>query len=109
MSVSTLPRPIATYFAADRANDLDALSQVFADDALVHDEAHDYRGIAAIRAWKHESQETYQYTVEVLDATVAAPSTVVRARLTGNFPGSPAELTYTFTLANDKITTLEID
>jgi ketosteroid isomerase-like protein len=109
MSVSTLPQPIATYFAADRANDLDALSQVFADDALVHDESHDYRGIAAIRAWKQASQEKYQYSAEILDATVTEQSTVVRARLTGNFPGSPAELTYTFTLVDNKIAILEID
>ena len=33
----------------------------------------------------------------------------LRARLTGAFPGSPVELDYTFTLANDKITSLEIE
>jgi hypothetical protein len=28
--------------------------------------------------------------------------------VTGNFPGSPVELDYTFMLANDKISSLEI-
>jgi len=28
--------------------------------------------------------------------------------LTGDFPGSPVDLDYTFTLASDKITSLEI-
>jgi len=30
------------------------------------------------------------------------------ARLSGNFPGSPVELTYTFVLDNGKIASLEI-
>ena len=109
MTLPTLPQPVTTYFAADRANDLDLLAESFADDAHVHDESHDYRGIAAIRAWKQSTQEKYQYTAELLDASTTNESTVVRARLTGNFPGSPADLTYTFTLANDKIATLKID
>jgi hypothetical protein len=109
MSMPNLPQPVATYFAADRANDLDLLAEAFTPDAHVHDEAHDYHGIAAIRAWKQSTQEQLQHTVEPLDATITDQAVVVHGRVTGNFPGSPADLTYTFTLANDKITTLEID
>lgn len=109
MTLPNLPQPIATYFAADRANDLDLLAEAFTPDAHVHDESHDYRGIAAIRAWKEASYAKYHYISEPLDATVTGQSVVVRARVTGNFPGSPAELTYTFTLVDGKIAELAID
>jgi hypothetical protein len=103
-----LPGPVAAYLAADKANDLDLVARCFADDALVHDEDHDYRGLEAIKAWKREATAKYQYVVEPLNVSVNGETVDLRARLTGNFPGSPVEVDYTFTLANDKITLLEI-
>lgn len=103
-----LPTPIADYFAADRAHDADGLARCFAADALVHDEDHDYRGCDAIRAWKVATQGKYQYTVELLDLATDAATVTLHARLAGNFPGSPAEVDYAFTLADDMITMLEI-
>ena len=104
----TLPKPIANYLAAVEAKDTEMLALCFADDALVHDEGHDYRGVDAIRTWKRNADSKYQYVLEPLDASVSGPRVKLRARLTGNFPGSPVELDHTFTLANDKITSLEI-
>ena len=103
-----LPRPVATYLAAEKAKDTDMLVLCFADNALVHDEDRDYRGLDAIRAWKQEAEVKYQYVMEPLDASVSENTVKLRARLTGNFPGSPLELDHTFTLANDKIISLEI-
>ncbi len=103
-----LPAPIAAYLDADRAKDADRVARCFTTDAHVHDETHDYRGRDAIRAWKLASQERYQYTVEPLDVATSATSVTVHARLAGNFPGSPVEVDYLFTLADDLIATLEI-
>ena len=103
-----VPGPVAAYLAAEKAKDADMLALCFADDALVHDEGRDHRGLDAIRAWKREADAKYQYVMEPLDAAVGEKTVRLRARLTGNFPGSPIELTYTFTLANDKIASLEI-
>ena len=104
----TLPEPVATYLAAVEAKDTEMLALCFADDALVHDEGRDYRGLDAIRSWKQETQTKYQYVMEPLDASVRGKTVKLRARLTGNFPGSPVELDYTFMLSNDKISSLEI-
>jgi hypothetical protein len=103
-----LPGPVATYLAAEKSKDADLLARCFADDALVHDEGRDHRGVDAIRSWKREADAKYQYVLEPLDASVSEKTVKLRARLTGNFPGSPVELDHTFTLANDKITSLEI-
>jgi hypothetical protein len=74
----------------------------------VHDEGRDHRGLDAIRAWKRQADAKYQYVMEPLNASVGETIVTLRARLTGNFPGSPIELSYTFTLAADQIAALEI-
>ena len=104
----TLPEPVAAYLAADKANDSALLALCFTADAHVHDEAHDYRGTAAILAWKQESSANYRYAVEPLTVSSAGQNVALHARLTGSFPGSPTELDYLFTLSGDKIAELEI-
>jgi ketosteroid isomerase-like protein len=106
--IKTLPAPIAAYLAADRAKDADGVAQAFAADAHVRDEHHDYHGREAIRAWKVTSQAKYQYTVEPLTFAQEGEGGILHARLSGTFPGSPVEVDYRFTLADDAITTLEI-
>jgi SnoaL-like protein len=103
-----LPDPVATYLAAEKAKDADMLALCFSDDAVVHDEGRDHRGLDAIRSWKREADARYRYVMEPLDAAVSEKATKLRARLTGDFPGSPVELDFRFTLANDKISSLEI-
>jgi ketosteroid isomerase-like protein len=104
----TLPQPVINYLAAVEAKDTDMLALCFADDALVHDEGRDYHGLDAIRSWKQETHRKYKYVMEPLEASVSGKTVKLRARLTGDFPGSPIDLDYKFTLAQDKITSLEI-
>ena len=105
---SNLPKPIADYIAGSNARDANDAALPFADDAIVRDEGHDHKGLAAIRAWKAETVEKYHPIVEVLDAAQVDGRTVVTGRVSGDFPGSPVELRYAFTLAGDKISRLEI-
>src|SRR4051812_30427564 len=95
-----LPCPVATYLAAERAKNPDLFVSAFANDAHVHDEEHDYHGIDAIKTWWREAQVKYQYVVEPLDASTKGKTTTLLVRLTGSFPGSPVEVTYTFVVAN---------
>jgi hypothetical protein len=105
---SKLPAVVTAYLAADKAQDLDKLCQCFTNDAQVHDESRQYQGLDSIRSWKERTAAKYQYTVEPLDVAVTERHIKLHARLTGNFPGSPAELHYTFVLANGKIQSLAI-
>jgi hypothetical protein len=103
-----LPAPVTDYLAADEQKDLVKLSRCFAKDATVHDENHEYQGLEAIKSWKEQNAAKYQYVVEPLRAAVTEKNVRLHARLTGNFPGSPTELDYTFVLANGKISSLDI-
>ena len=103
-----LPNPIQTYFTARAPQDGDALSAAFAPDAIVHDEGHDHRGPQAIRMWWLAAKAKYRHHAEPIEMAQAGGKTVVRATVTGDFPGSPAVLTFTFGLVGDHISDLEI-
>jgi ketosteroid isomerase-like protein len=103
-----LPTPIAIYIAAENRGDADALAQCFAEDAAVRDEGRTIEGLAAIKQWKAETRKKYQHTVEPLASAQKDGKTIVTNRLTGNFPGSPIEVDFVFTLDGNKIASLEI-
>ena len=103
-----LPAPVSDYLAADEEKDMDKLSRCFTKDARVHDEHREYEGLEAIKSWKVRTTAQYRYVVEPLRAAVTEKNVRLHARLTGDFPGSPAEFDYTFVLANGKIASLDI-
>ena len=102
-----LPAPVAAYFVADTTS-AEAVAQCFTDEAVVIDERHEYRGRTAIARWKVEASTRFRYRVERLGAHVSGDQTSVTGRVTGDFPGSPVDLQYRFTLEGDKIARLEI-
>jgi hypothetical protein len=103
-----LPTPIAIYIAAENRGDTEALSQCFAEHAVVRDEGQTIEGLAAIKRWKAETKKKYQHTVEPLSCVRKDGKTIVTSRLTGNFPGSPIDLQFIFGLEGDKIVSLAI-
>jgi hypothetical protein len=102
-----LPAPIATYFASE-AVDPEAVARCFTENAVVADEHHEHRGRAAIAAWNADVVAKYGMTTEVLAADVEGGRTIVRAKVSGEFPGSPIELRFCFALEGSLITRLEI-
>jgi hypothetical protein len=93
-----LPDNLRRYFAAQNSHDADGMIACFAPDAEVQDEGRTYIGREAIRQWKIETIAKYGITIEPLTATDQANALTVTAGVTGNFPGSPADLTYDFVL-----------
>lgn len=102
-----LPQPIAAYFSADAGNGT-AVADCFTADAIVIDERQTYEGRAAIAHWRAEAVAKYQYTSEPIAIEQAGDRAIVTAHLVGNFPGSPIDLRYAFTLADGAIVRLEI-
>ncbi len=106
--IDNLPKPIALYIAAENSGDTEALAKCFAESATVRDENQIVEGLDAIKKWKAETKKKYQHTIEALAFTQKADKIIVTNRLTGNFPGSPIELEFVFTLDGNKIVSLEI-
>lgn len=106
--IDNLPKPITFYISAENSGDTSLFDECFAVDAMVRDESETHRGLAAIKAWKAETKKKYQHTVEPLRIAERDGKFVLTNRLTGNFPGSPIELDFVFSLTGDKIVSLEI-
>lgn len=103
-----LPGPIAHYFAADKGSDPASLAACFTLDGTVVDEGNTYAGRDAIRQWLANASTQYTYTVEPFALAHEDGRIIVTSHLAGNFPGSPVDLRYLFTLEGDLIAALEI-
>lgn len=102
-----LPAPINAYFDADKGNS-DAVVLCFTENAIVKDEGHTYNNLAAIKQWKINASKKYTYTNEPFASEDKDGKTIVTSRVSGNFPGSPVNLQYRFSLEGNKISYLEI-
>ena len=103
-----LPSPIQAWFDADARRDGEALVQAFAPDAIVTDEGHTHAGHQAIGAWWRETKDKYRTVLEPLAVDAGDGVTIVRARVTGIFPGSPATIGFKFRLECERISRLDI-
>lgn len=102
------PEAVTRYFNAVNARDLDAAPLLFTEQASVHDEGGSHAGRAAIRAWMAGTIQKYDFTAEPEGSERQGADTVVAARVSGTFPGSPIGLSFRFTLAGALIERLEI-
>lgn len=102
----TLPEPIAAYFAAEHSPE--ALARCFTAQAVMKDEGHTYKGVDAIKAFMAEASARYSATSVPFALEREDGFQLVRANVTGNFPGSPIVLSYRFRLERGLIASLEI-
>jgi len=103
-----LPKAIELYMSSENAHDTDALAHCFAPDATVQDEGRTRRGLKEIEAWRRETREKYQHSVEPIAVAERDGKTIVATKVSGNFPGSPVTLDFVFRLTDGRISALEI-
>jgi len=103
-----LPKPVELYFAAENANEPSQLDACVSAHATVLDEGRTYAGLSEIKRWKAETKRKYRHTIESLQAEERGGLTVVKGKVSGDFPGSPVILEFSFALSDDKITSLAI-
>jgi hypothetical protein len=96
-----LPAILDRYFKAQNTHDIEAMVACFAPDAVVRDERRDIIGTEAVRAWKKETSAKYRIAAEPIESRSEHDRTIVVVRISGRFPGSPANLTYRFGFSAD--------
>ena len=106
MHPSTLTEPIAAYFAAEY--NPEALARCFTPQAVMKDDGHTYTGVEAITAFMAEASAKYSATTVPFALEREDGLQIVRAKVTGNFPGSPINLSYRFRLERGLISLLEV-
>lgn len=102
-----LPPAIAAFFHATNTREFADFLSLFTADARVNDEANDHHG-KEIATWIDRATAETTPSVNVTGITGKDGRFVVTAGVSGNFPGSPVDLSYDFTLEDDKIATLLI-
>lgn len=103
-----LPVPIDGFFQAHNSGRTENPLDLFAADAVVADESHEYQG-NAIRLWLDDAIAKFSpLLAEVTRLEEADGRTVAVAQVSGTFPGSPVELRYRFALRDGKIAVLNI-
>jgi hypothetical protein len=107
-TIPALPAAITRYFDAANRFDAESAGACFTPDAVVRDEGQTRVGTSAITDWVAHASEKYQPQAAVIAARGDGDKTTVTARVTGQFPGSPAELTFVFVLRGEKIAELTI-
>jgi len=104
-----LPSIIQKYVDASNQHDVPGILSCFSDDAVVHDEGREFRGIEVIESWTTKTIEKYEFQFKPVEMKGEEPNLVVAIEVSGTFDGSPVTPDYHFTLANGKITSLLID
>lgn len=95
---TTLPTAVSDYFTLSDGTDRAETIRVFAPDAHVIDDGHDYRGRDKILAWLTGPASEFETTSTRLSTETGDDVTTVTIRLTGNFPGGEVVLRFAFTL-----------
>lgn len=103
-----IPAIITDYFQAANGHDAAGAARCFDADGTVRDEGKVYQGPAAIGQWAAASSAQYQTVIAPVAARGDGPRTEVDCQVSGNFPGSPVQLQFRFTLAGARIAALEI-
>ena len=103
-----LPEVIAGYLASANAHDAEACASFFTEDAIVHDEGQEYRGITAIKNWFASTARKYAFTLTPIHLSRQENEMILTAKMTGEFPGSPISARFQFVLDEGKIAKLNI-
>ena len=104
-----LPRIINDYVNASNAHDVKFILACFSEDAVVHDEAEDFRGKEIIESWIVKTIDKYKFQFKPVSIKDDNTEIVVAVEVSGTFDGSPITRDYHFTIEDDKIGSLTID
>lgn len=101
-----LPNVIEGLVKAQNDFDSVAYANCFSETAVVFDEGKTHEGKKQIQQWIKKANETYQALMKPLE--YSEKEEILKAKVSGNFPGSPIVLAYHFKLKAGLIESLKI-
>ena len=101
-----LPKIVADLVATQNNFDSLAYANCFSETAVVFDEGKTHNGRKEIENWIEKANNDYQATMKPLE--YSATEEILKAEVSGNFPGSPIVLSYHLKLKNGLIQSLRI-
>ncbi len=101
-----LPNVIVALLKAQENFDSIAYANCFTETAKVFDESKIHDGKIEIQNWIDKANKEYQISMKPLE--YLETEQILKAEISGNFPGSPLVLTYEFEFMAQQIQTLKI-
>lgn len=101
-----LPKVLSDLVATQNNFDSLAYANCFSETAIVFDEGKTHNGRKEIENWIEKANNDYQATMKPLE--YSATEEILKAEISGNFPGSPLVLSYHFGFENNLIASLKI-
>lgn len=101
-----LPNVIADLTIAQNNFDSVAYANCFSETAVVIDEGKTHNGKTEIQQWINKANEEYQTVMKPFE--YSATEEILKAEVSGNFPGSPIVLSYHLKLKEGLIQSLKI-
>lgn len=103
-----LPKVIADLVKAQDEFDAETYAGCFSDTAVVFDEGRTHRGRNEIKLWIDKANREYRTVMTPIEYTQSGQTGVLKAKISGTFPGSPVTLDYHFSISNGQIDALKI-
>lgn len=101
-----LPNVITELIKAQDNFDSLAYASCFSETAIVVDEGNTYKGRTEIRNWIDSANQQYRTIMKPLE--FSETENILKAEISGDFPGSPAVLSYHFRFTDALIQSLKI-
>jgi len=101
-----LPKVIADLVTSQNNFDSVAYANCFSETAVVFDEGKTHNGRKEIEHWIKKANEEYQAVMHPIE--YSATEEILKAEVSGNFPGGPIILSYHLKLEDGLINSLKI-
>lgn len=101
-----LPKVVADLVETQNRFDSVAYTNCFSETAVVFDEGKTHNGRKEIEQWIEKANNDYQAVMKPLE--YSENEEILKAEVSGNFPGSPIVLSYHLKLEDGLIQSLKI-
>ncbi|GAO43110.1 hypothetical protein [Flavihumibacter petaseus] len=103
-----LPKVLADLVTAQNEFNSVAYANCFSETAEVFDEGKTHSGRKAIEVWIDDSNKKYQSVMEPLSITHDGSTSILSAKCSGKFEGSPLVLQFHFDIEDGLIQRLRV-
>ncbi len=103
-----LPKVITELVKTQNSFDSVAYANCFSETAVAFDEGKTHNGRKEIEQWIADANNRYQSIMEPVSFEENGTESILKAEVSGNFPGSPLILSYHLEMASEQIQSLKI-
>jgi hypothetical protein len=103
-----LPKVLVDLVGAQESYDSGAYANCFSETAVVYDEGKIYEGRKEIEQWISNANKNYRSVMKPISFEKNEDESILKAEVSGSFPGSPIVLRYRLIIVGNKIQSLKI-